>query len=114
MAAAPIVLSPIEISIDFMFTTLSITTPTEKSTKPIIKDMYPNFIICQPPIIYTITGKSVFLTSSIENSKAMEWQKKIIKLLKSYKITVLNPQHNNWNSSLPQNQLKGEILKQIK
>ena len=72
MAAAPIILSPIEIFINFTSTTLSIMTPTEKSTKPIIKDMYPNFIIHQPPTIYAITGKSIFLTSSIENGKVIK------------------------------------------
>ena len=73
MAIAPIILSPIEIFTNSMSTTLSITTFTKKSTKPIIKDMYPNFIVCQPLTIHTITRKSVFLASSIENGKVMEW-----------------------------------------
>ena len=102
MAVAPIILSPIKISTNSISITLSITTPIKKSTKPIIKDKHPNFIIYQPPTTYAIAGKSVFLTSSIENGKAMEWQKYIIKLLKWYKITVLNPRHNDWNSSLSQ------------
>ena len=110
MAAAPIVSSPIKIFTDSISTTLSITTLTKKSTEP-IKDKYPNFIVYQPLTTRTIAGKSVFFTSSIENGKAMEWQKYIIELLKWCGITVLNPQRDDWNSSLPQNQLEGEILK---
>ena len=72
MAAAPIILNPIKISTNFIFITLSIITPIKKSIKPIIKDIYPNFIIRQPPTIYIITGKSIFLASSIKNSKAIE------------------------------------------
>ena len=102
MAAVLIILSPIKISVDSMSTTLSITTPTKKSTELIIKDMHPNFIVHQPPTICPITGKSVFFAGSIKNGKAIEWQKDIIVLLKLCGITVLNPQCDNWNSSLPQ------------
>ena len=37
----------------------------------------------------------------------------MIELLKRCRITVLNPRRDDWNSSLSQDQLEGEILKQI-
>ena len=83
-----------------MSTTLSIITPTKKSIEPINKNKHFNFIIHQAPTIHAIIRKSIFLTNSIENSKAIEWQKDIIEFLKPCGITVLNPQHNDWNSSL--------------
>jgi len=45
ITTAPIVLSPIELSTNSIFTALSIMTPTKKSTKPINKNKHPNFII---------------------------------------------------------------------
>jgi len=95
LATTLIVLSSIKISANFMLTALSIIISTEKSTKPIIKDKYTNFIIYQPLTIYAIARKSIFLTGSIKNGKAIKWQKNIIKFLKSYRITVLNLWRNN-------------------
>src|SRR6266576_332932 len=95
LAATPIVLSPIGISADSTPTALSITISTEESTKSIINDKHPNSIVYQPLTIRAIARKSIFLASSIENSKAIEWQKDIIELLKLYTIIVLNPQRNN-------------------
>ena len=45
LAATLIVLSPIKISANSILTALSITISTKKSTKPIIKNKHPNFIV---------------------------------------------------------------------
>ena len=113
MAAVPIVSNPIETSADCTSIAPSITTLIEKFTELIIKNTHPNFIVHQAPTVRDITGKSVFLAGSIENGKAIEWQKDIIELLKPCGITVLNPRRDDWNSSLPQDELNGEVWKQI-
>lgn len=45
---------------------------------------------------------TVFLAGSIDQGKAIDWQKEITEMLSAYPITVFNPRRDNWNANLVQ------------
>lgn len=46
--------------------------------------------------------KSIFLAGSIEQGKADDWQREIIKQLANYNCLILNPRREQWDSSWEQ------------
>lgn len=49
-----------------------------------------------------IKSKSIFLAGSIEQDKAARWQDEVIRELKEYNYTILNPRRKEWDSSWEQ------------
>jgi hypothetical protein len=55
--------------------------------------------IAKPPQPPVIRGKSVFLSGSIEQGAAVDWQTRITTSLSHLPITILNPRRAEWDSS---------------
>lgn len=47
----------------------------------------------------SIEKPKIFLAGSIEQGKAIEWQKDVVQSLVPYNVMVLNPRRTNWNAS---------------
>ncbi len=58
--------------------------------------------VIKPPEKLINIKKSVFLAGSIEQNKAINWQKYIEDNLKNREITILNPRRDNWNADWKQ------------
>ena len=54
---------------------------------------------------------SVFLAGSIEQGKAIDWQKYVTQKLQDTDITVLNPRRDNWDASWSQDKNFSEFNK---
>jgi hypothetical protein len=68
----------------------------------------------QAPNKIPLTNKEkVFLGGSIEQGKAIKWQKQIITTLKDEEIMFLNPRRDNWDSSLVQSIDNPEFCEQV-
>lgn len=61
-------------------------------------------IIIKPPTPLTFdkTIKSIFLAGSIEMGMAENWQSTLEKELEDYKVIILNPRRDSWDSSWQQ------------
>ena len=61
-------------------------------------------IVLKPPTPLKIPAgsKSVFLAGSIEQGKAVDWQREIVPLIDRSDLVVLNPRRDQWDSSLEQ------------
>ncbi len=53
--------------------------------------------IITAPNNFNIKGKKLFLAGSIEQGKAINWQKAVIKKLENTKWIILNPRRDHWN-----------------
>lgn len=58
--------------------------------------------IIKPPAPFDIQGFSIFLSGSIEQGLAINWQATLEKLLKDQPIIILNPRRDVWDASLEQ------------
>lgn len=56
---------------------------------------------------------TVFLTGSIENGKAVEWQKEVETMFVNKPVTFYNPRRDDWDSSWEQKQSNLEFNKQV-
>jgi len=58
---------------------------------------------------------AIFLAGSIEQGKAVDWQKEIVKLLEeaNVEITILNPRRDNWNAKLDQRKDNPDFREQV-
>ena len=58
---------------------------------------------------------AIFLAGSIEQGKAVDWQKEIVKLLEeaNAEITILNPRRDNWNAKLDQRKDNPDFREQV-
>ncbi len=56
--------------------------------------------IIKPSVINYSQDKSIFLGGSIEMGKASNWQREIEINLKEYKINILNPRNDTWDSTI--------------
>jgi len=55
----------------------------------------------------------IFLSGSIEQGKAIDWQDQVVKSLQAEDIIILNPRRKNWNSSLEQNINNPQFKEQV-
>jgi len=58
--------------------------------------------VVKAPNPVVVTGKSVFLSGSIDMGKAVDWQTKLTNALSSYDCTIINPRRDDWDSSWKQ------------
>jgi hypothetical protein len=56
----------------------------------------------KPPAKLDFSEYSIFLAGSINQNKATDWQKKVVKALGKYKVTLFNPRRDNWDGDLEQ------------
>ena len=56
---------------------------------------------------------SIFLAGSIEMGKAEDWQVRLEKELKDFKVTVFNPRRDDWDSSWEQKESNDQFNYQV-
>jgi hypothetical protein len=52
------------------------------------------------PKKYALDRYSIFLGGAIDQGKAANWQKKVVKHLKDLDVIVLNPRRDDWDPTL--------------
>jgi len=56
---------------------------------------------------------TIFLAGAIDQGKAVDWQKKVVRALSSYDITILNPRRDDWDPEWDQSADNPEFARQV-
>lgn len=72
------------------------------------------FRVCKPPErVKDVIGKTVFLAGSIDQGRAVDWQKAMEKGLSDLPVTILNPRRDDWDSSWEQDIENDQFTQQV-
>ena len=70
-------------------------------------------VVKAPSYEFDATDPIVFLSGSIEMGKAELWQDRVVTLLEKYRVTILNPRRDDWDSSWTQSINNPQFKEQV-
>lgn len=65
------------------------------------------------PVKYSKSQPYLFLAGSIDQGKAIDWQKQVVAIMSNINVNIFNPRRDNWDSTWKQDISNPDFAKQV-